>query len=60
MHDPLDLWRAIRACAAPGAAVLVMHLIRPRSPIDAPPMTTSRLSKMIFERPTCAQILKKT
>jgi trans-aconitate methyltransferase len=31
MHDPLDLWRAIRACAAPGAAVLVMDLIRPQS-----------------------------
>jgi SAM-dependent methyltransferase len=35
MHDPLDLWRAIRACAAPGAAVLVMDLIRPRSRIEA-------------------------
>jgi SAM-dependent methyltransferase len=35
MHDPLDLWRAIRACAAPGAAVLVMDLIRPQSRIEA-------------------------
>jgi trans-aconitate methyltransferase len=34
-HDPLDLWRAIHACAAPGAAVLVMDLIRPRSRIEA-------------------------
>ena len=29
MREPLDLWRAIRACAAPGAAVLVMDLLRP-------------------------------
>src|ERR1700720_1963620 len=35
MHDPLDLWRAIRACAAPGAAVLVMDVIRPQSRIEA-------------------------
>ena len=35
MPDPLDLWRAIRALAAPGAAVLVMDLIRPRSLIEA-------------------------
>jgi 2-polyprenyl-3-methyl-5-hydroxy-6-metoxy-1,4-benzoquinol methylase len=35
MHDPLDLLRAIRACAAPGAAVLVMDLIRPQSRIEA-------------------------
>jgi hypothetical protein len=35
MHDPLDLWRAIRALAAPGAAVLVMDLIRPQSLIEA-------------------------
>jgi hypothetical protein len=35
MHDPLDLWRAIRACAAPGSAVLVMDLIRPQSRIEA-------------------------
>jgi SAM-dependent methyltransferase len=31
MRDPLDLWRAIRACAAPHAAVLVMDLVRPRT-----------------------------
>jgi trans-aconitate methyltransferase len=35
MHDPLGLWRAIRACAAPGSAVLVMDLIRPQSRIEA-------------------------
>jgi trans-aconitate methyltransferase len=35
IHDPLDLWRAIRALAAPGAAVLVMDLIRPQSLIEA-------------------------
>lgn len=35
MPDPLDLWRAIRALAAPGAAVLVMDLIRPRSLTEA-------------------------
>ena len=35
MRDPLDLWRAIRACAAPGAAVLVMDLIRPKSRLEA-------------------------
>jgi trans-aconitate methyltransferase len=35
MHDPLDLWRAIHACAAPDAAVLVMDLIRPKSRIEA-------------------------
>jgi trans-aconitate methyltransferase len=35
MPDPLDLWRAIRALAAPGAAVLVMDLIRPHSLIEA-------------------------
>jgi SAM-dependent methyltransferase len=35
MRDPLDLWRAIRALAAPGAAVLVMDLIRPQSRIEA-------------------------
>jgi cyclopropane fatty-acyl-phospholipid synthase-like methyltransferase len=31
MNDPLDLWKAIRASAAPGAAVLVMDLFRPPS-----------------------------
>lgn len=35
MRDPLDLWRVIRELAAPGAAVLVMDLIRPQSRIDA-------------------------
>jgi 2-polyprenyl-3-methyl-5-hydroxy-6-metoxy-1,4-benzoquinol methylase len=35
MRDPLDLWGAIRACAAPGAAVLVMDLIRPQSAVEA-------------------------
>lgn len=35
MRDPLDFWRAVRACAAPGAAVLIMDLIRPRSRIAA-------------------------
>ena len=29
MADPLDLWRAVRSCARPGAAVLVMDLARP-------------------------------
>jgi hypothetical protein len=33
--DPLDLWRTIRALAAPGAAVLVMDLIRPQSRMEA-------------------------
>jgi len=35
LRDPLDLWRAIRACAAPDAAVLIMDLIRPQSRIEA-------------------------
>jgi trans-aconitate methyltransferase len=35
MRNPLDLWEAIRACAAPGAAVLVMDLIRPQTRIEA-------------------------
>jgi SAM-dependent methyltransferase len=35
MRDPLDLWRVIRERAAPGAAVLVMDLIRPQSRVDA-------------------------
>jgi len=35
LRDPLDLWRTIFACAAPGAAVLVMDLIRPQSRIEA-------------------------
>ena len=29
MADPLDLWRAVRDSARPGAAVLVMDLVRP-------------------------------
>ena len=29
LSDPLDLWRTIKAAAAPGAAVLVMDLLRP-------------------------------
>lgn len=32
LHDPQVLWRAIRALAAPGAAVQVMDLLRPDSP----------------------------
>lgn len=35
MRDPLDLWKAIRACAAPRAAILVMDLMRPASVIEA-------------------------
>jgi trans-aconitate methyltransferase len=35
MRDPLDLWKAIRACAAPSAAVLVMDLARPQSRVEA-------------------------
>jgi trans-aconitate methyltransferase len=35
MRDPLDLWRTIHACAAPGTTVLVMDLIRPQSRIEA-------------------------
>ncbi|HMF05430.1 MAG TPA: class I SAM-dependent methyltransferase [Methylocella sp.] len=35
LRDPLDLWKAIRASAALGAAVLVMDLIRPPSYIEA-------------------------
>ena len=35
MDNPLDLWKTIRVCAAPGAAVLVMDLIRPHSRIEA-------------------------
>ncbi len=31
MRDPLDLWQAIHAAAAPGATVLVMDLFRPES-----------------------------
>ncbi len=31
LHDPLVLWQAVRAVAAPGAAVLVMDLYRPAS-----------------------------
>jgi SAM-dependent methyltransferase len=29
--DPLDLWRAVKACGAPGAPVLVCDLFRPDS-----------------------------
>ncbi|MCI0598816.1 MAG: class I SAM-dependent methyltransferase [Beijerinckiaceae bacterium] len=35
MRDPIDLWKAVRSCAAPGAAVLVMDLIRPKSRVEA-------------------------
>ena len=35
MSDPLDLWKAVRSCAAPGAAVLVMDLFRPASRQEA-------------------------
>jgi 2-polyprenyl-3-methyl-5-hydroxy-6-metoxy-1,4-benzoquinol methylase len=35
MRNPLDLWGTIRARAAPGAAVLVMDLIRPPSAVEA-------------------------
>ena len=31
LKDPGDLWRTLRHCAAPGAAVLVMDLLRPPS-----------------------------
>ncbi len=31
LEDPLDLWRTVRHCAAPGALVLVMDLMRPDS-----------------------------
>lgn len=31
MRDPQDLWEAIRACAAPQAAVLAMDLMRPET-----------------------------
>lgn len=34
MDDPLDLWRTIRECAKPGAAVMVMDLWRPAD-VDA-------------------------
>jgi ubiquinone/menaquinone biosynthesis C-methylase UbiE len=30
LHDPAVLWRTVRACAKPGAAVMVMDLRRPR------------------------------
>ena len=29
LHNPQELWRWVRACARPGAAVLVMDLLRP-------------------------------
>ena len=35
MSDPLDLWKAVRSCAAPGAGVLVMDLFRPASRQEA-------------------------
>jgi ubiquinone/menaquinone biosynthesis C-methylase UbiE len=31
LHDPAGLWNMIRRCAAPGAAVVVMDLMRPPS-----------------------------
>ncbi len=31
MSDPLELWKAVRSSAVPGAAVLVMDLFRPQS-----------------------------
>lgn len=33
LADPLDLWRTVARCAAPGAAVLVMDLARPHSAV---------------------------
>lgn len=35
LHDPAGLWRMIREHGAPGAAVLVMDLMRPASPAAA-------------------------
>lgn len=35
LADPLDLWREVRRLGNPGAAVLVMDLIRPRSEDEA-------------------------
>ncbi len=34
LHDPRILWDTVRTCARPGAAVLVMDLMRPASPQD--------------------------
>lgn len=35
LHDPMQLWHAIRAHGSPGAAVLVMDLCRPESDAEA-------------------------
>ena len=35
LRDPGDLWRAIRACARPGAPILVCDLFRPGSEAEA-------------------------
>lgn len=35
LHDPLQLWRTVKACARPGTAVLVMDLVRPATRVDA-------------------------
>lgn len=45
MRNPLDLWETIRACAAPGAAVLVMDLIRPHTRIEAETIVETYASK---------------
>lgn len=31
LHDPMVLWRAVQAAAAPGAAVMIVDLLRPAS-----------------------------
>ena len=35
LHDPLQLWQTIKACARPGTAVMVMDLVRPATRVDA-------------------------
>jgi cyclopropane fatty-acyl-phospholipid synthase-like methyltransferase len=35
LHEPLQLWHTIKACARPGTAVLVMDLARPATRVDA-------------------------
>lgn len=35
LHEPMVLWRAVRALAAAGAPVMVMDLMRPSSPQEA-------------------------
>lgn len=35
LSDPFDLWSTIRACARPGAPVMVVDLIRPAGPEEA-------------------------